>query len=65
MAASVGAGIKAKMDEAGDTPLSNEWVESTNNGGMVAKAWGKLGLYVASNDSGAWVTSGPFGGDGS
>lgn len=60
MAASVGAGIKAKMDEAGDSPLSNEWVESTANGGQVAKAWGSKGIYVASQDSGNWIAAGPF-----
>lgn len=60
MAATVGPGIKAKMDEVGDEAITNEHTE-TIGGAKIVKAWGKLGLYVASDDSGQWVTVGPFG----
>jgi Transglycosylase SLT domain len=59
MAATVGQGIKDKMDAAGDEPITNEWVEDMG-GAKVAKAYGRKGLYVASDDSGQWVTAGPF-----
>jgi len=48
------------MAENDDEPLTNEWTEPTGNGGILAKAWGRKGLYVASPDSGGWVTAGPF-----
>jgi hypothetical protein len=60
MPATVGPGIKAQMDAAGDIPITNEWTEPSG-GAKVVKAWGKKGLYVASDDSGNWVTVGPFG----
>lgn len=59
MAATVGPGIQAKMDEADDQAITNEWTE-TLAGAKVVKAWGSKGLYVASDDSGAWVSTGPF-----
>jgi hypothetical protein len=61
MGATVGEGIKNRMNEAGDQPISNEWTEDTGNG-KVAKAWGTKGLYIASDDSGAWIAAGPFAG---
>lgn len=60
MPATVGAGIKAKMDEAGDEPLTSEWTEPHPNGSIVAKAYGHKGLYIASPDSGDWQAAGPF-----
>ncbi len=59
MPATVGPGIKAAMDAAQDTPVTNEWTEFPA-GAKVVKAYGKKGLYVASDDSGQWVTAGPF-----
>jgi hypothetical protein len=61
MGATVGPGIKAKMDEVGDEPVTNEWTEDTG-AGKVAKAWGTKGLYIASPDSGSWQVAGPFAG---
>ena len=48
------------MDAAGDEPITNEWTEHVGDA-KVVKAWGRLGLYVASDDSGEWVNVGPFG----
>lgn len=59
VSASVGQGIKDQMNAAGDTPITNEWVEQLGPA-TVAKAYGKKGLYVASPDSGQWVTTGPL-----
>lgn len=65
MAANVGEGIATKMAEAGDTAITHEWDDSVydDQGNVLthqAKAWGTKGLYVASDDSGQWVTAGPF-----
>lgn len=59
MTASVGPGILARMQEMGDEPISHEWTEQHGDSKQ-AKAWGRLGLYVASPDSGDWLVAGPF-----
>lgn len=59
MGATVGPGIKAKMDEAGDEAITNEWTE-TVGGAKIVRAYGKKGLYIASDDSGDWQTAGPL-----
>lgn len=59
MPISVGDGIRAKMTEQGDEPITNEWTERWGNS-VQAKAYGRKGLYVASPDSGQWVVTGPF-----
>lgn len=55
----VGPGIRARMDEVGDSPVTHEWTEKHGNS-IQAKAYGRQGLYVASQDSGQWVTVGPL-----
>lgn len=61
MGAVVGPGIRARMDEVGDEAVTHEWTEFHGNA-RVVKAWGERGLYIASNDSGEWRATGPFGG---
>lgn len=56
----VGEGIRARMAEVGDEPISHEWTEQRGPSRQ-ACAWGRQGLYVASDDGGEWVTAGPFG----
>ena len=55
----VGPGIAAKMAEVGDEPITHEWTDYVGQA-KVVKAWGRRGLYVASDDSGEWITAGPF-----
>lgn len=61
MSATVGEGIANRMLEVDDEAITNEWTE-LNGSAKVVKAWGRKGLYVSSDDSGSWVTSGPFAG---
>lgn len=60
MTATVGEGIQAAMNAAQDTAVTSEWTEF-HDGAKVVKAWGLKGLYIASDDSGAWLAAGPFG----
>lgn len=58
--AGIGPGIAAAMTAAGDEPITHEWTEQVG-GAKVVRAYGRKGLYVASDDSGEWRTGGPFG----
>jgi hypothetical protein len=59
MPATVGEGIANQMAAAQDEALTNEWTELHGNA-KVVKAYGRKGLYVASDDSGDWIAAGPF-----
>jgi hypothetical protein len=59
MAATVGQGIADAMHAADDEPITNEWTEFAA-GAKIVKAYGRKGLYVSSDDSGGWITTGPL-----
>ena len=59
MPASVGEGIQNAMNAAGDEAITNEWTEFQGEA-KVVKAWGRKGLYISSDDSGGWMTTGPL-----
>ena len=62
MPASVGEGIQNAMNDADDEAITNEWTEFVGGepGAKVVKAWGRKGLYISSDDSGDWKTTGPL-----
>jgi len=55
----VGEGIANAMRAAGDTPMTHEW-EEIHGLSVQKKARGLKGLYVASQDTGEWITVGPL-----
>lgn len=71
--ANVGPGILQKMDELGDHPITPSSYKHYTGGGKgpypdpapagfsTEEAWGTQGLYIASNMTGQWEVSGPFG----
>lgn len=63
MAITVGNGMKAQMDAAGDAPLADhvDYEQSDDDGNTysVEKCLGAKGLYISSNSSGQWVNAGP------
>lgn len=60
MALNVGAGIQTAMQAAGDTPARDSVWTTNADGTECEMGYGFMGMYIASNASGAWKTSGPL-----
>lgn len=64
MAITVGEGMQAQMETAGDSPLCDHaFYTQTDSDGKdysVEKCIGAKGLYISSNSSGEWVNAGPL-----
>lgn len=64
-----GTGILARMQELSDHPITPSKYEHYDINGVpyapggitVEKCWGTKGLYIASNITGSWEITGPFG----
>jgi len=60
MPANVGQGILDRMTENNDHPMGDsQWVRNAD-GSAMEKCYGTLGLYIASNVTGNWETTGPL-----
>lgn len=60
MAVNVGDGIKAAMQAAADTAARDSDFGTNSDGTSWEMGYGFMGVYLASNASGAWKTSGPL-----
>ena len=60
MAINVGQGVLAQMQAQGDSPARDSIFGRNADGTDWEQGYGFKGVYVASNASGAWQTSGPL-----